>query len=98
MKIISKSLRLLGLAFIIILASFGVGITGAFLPINRERYLDKEIRTEQVDKKADEESAGDVYLAIIGLTTAGLFFSNYLGGELVVRYGVGVVDNLPESK
>jgi hypothetical protein len=56
MKEVKKGLRLLVMVFLLILAAFGVGITGAFLNNNRERYIDNEIRTEQVDKKENEES------------------------------------------
>lgn len=36
-------------------------------------------------------ASGDViYLIGFGLTTAGLFVSNYLGGELVIRHKIGV--------
>ena len=33
----------------------GIGIVGTFLPSYRERYMDNEIRIEQVDKKKDDE-------------------------------------------
>jgi flagellar basal body-associated protein FliL len=54
---LKKALRLLCLIIMIILASFGMGITGNFLSNNRERYMNNEIRTEQVDKKEDEEDS-----------------------------------------
>ena len=40
---------------LIILASCGIGITGNFLPSNRESYLDNEIKMEQTGKKEDED-------------------------------------------
>lgn len=43
----------------IILASFGVDMTGIFLPTNRERYMDVEIKIEQVDKEEEDESEVD---------------------------------------
>ncbi len=55
MKILRKALRLFGLALMIILASFGMGLTGVFLPTNREKYQHNEIKIEQVDKKEEEE-------------------------------------------
>jgi len=56
MKKLKRVIRLFGLVLLIILASCGIGITGAFLQGNRERCMNKEIRIEQVDKKEDEES------------------------------------------
>lgn len=50
MKIIKKFLRLLGLVMLISLAACGAG----FMLPNRERYQDKEIRIELVEKKDDE--------------------------------------------
>ncbi len=57
MNKIKKALRLLGLVALILLAVTGVGITGVYLPGNKERYMDKEIRIERVDKREDEEEA-----------------------------------------
>lgn len=37
------------------MAFCGVGLTFNFLAPERDRYRNKEIRTEQVDKKEDEE-------------------------------------------
>jgi len=54
MKKLKKVLRLLCLVILIILASCGIGITGNFLPSNRENYLDNEIKMEQRSKKEDE--------------------------------------------
>jgi hypothetical protein len=50
-----KVFRTISLAFLIILAAAGAGMAGAFLPNNRERFMDKEIKIEQVDKKREEE-------------------------------------------
>jgi hypothetical protein len=58
MKQIKKALRLLFLILLLFLAAFGVGFTGV-LQSNRERYLDVEIKTEQVDKKTDEDDEDD---------------------------------------
>ena len=55
MKKVKAVLRLIVVVILIILAACGIGITGNFLSTNRERYMDKEIRTERVDKKEDEE-------------------------------------------
>lgn len=54
---LKKIFRQLRLALLILLISLGIGLAGAgpIFPTTRERYIDKEIRTEQVDKK-DEES------------------------------------------
>jgi hypothetical protein len=56
MKKVKAGLRLLVMVLLLILAAFGIGITGNFLNSNRERYMDKEIRTEQVGKKEEEEN------------------------------------------
>lgn len=52
-----KIFRQVRLALLIILISMGIGLAGAgpIFPNSRERYMDKEIRTEQIDRK-DEES------------------------------------------
>lgn len=57
MKRIKKVFRLIAFICFLILASTGLGLAGVFG--TRERYLDKEIKIEQVDKKEDE---GDVEL------------------------------------
>jgi hypothetical protein len=49
MQNIKKVLRILGLVLLILLASSGMGMITI-----RERYKDKEIQTEQVDKKEEE--------------------------------------------
>lgn len=43
------------LAILIVLAASGVGIFGAFLPRNRERYMDNEIKIELVEGKEDKK-------------------------------------------
>ena len=43
------------LAILIVLAASGVGIFGAFLPKNRERYMDNEIKIELVEGKEDKK-------------------------------------------
>lgn len=55
MKNLKKTLRLLGLVFMIILALAGAG--GISIFSTREKYMDNQIRTEQVDKKDDENDA-----------------------------------------
>ena len=55
MEKIKKVLRIFGLFILILLAMSGIGIVGTFLPSYRERYMDNEIRIEQVDKKKDDE-------------------------------------------
>lgn len=58
MKKIKKALRLVFLAVFILLAASGMGF-GFLLSGSREGYMDKEIRTEQVDKKDDEEAENE---------------------------------------
>jgi hypothetical protein len=53
MKTLKKVIRVFVLTILIILAASG--ILAIFLPVNRERYVDKEIRVEQVDKKKGED-------------------------------------------
>jgi hypothetical protein len=55
MKTLKKVVRAFALALLIILAASGAGIVGAFLPNIREKYMDKEIRIERVDKKRNED-------------------------------------------
>lgn len=55
MQKVKKAVRLMGLILLIVLASCGIGMTGVFLPTNRERYMDVEIKTEQVDKEDENE-------------------------------------------
>ena len=54
MQKIEKAMRLFAILFMLILAASGIGIMGIFNP-NRERYQDKEIRIELVEKKGDED-------------------------------------------
>lgn len=55
MKRIRAVLRLLIISILLMFAVCGIGITGNFLNTNNERYRNREIRTEQVEKKEDEE-------------------------------------------
>ncbi len=55
MKKVKKVLRLLFMFLLLLMAMFGIGLTGNFLNNNRERYMDSEIRTEQTDRKGEEE-------------------------------------------
>jgi hypothetical protein len=55
MKKLAKALRMAGYILILFIAAFAVGLTGHFLPITRERYQDKKVTTEQVDKKREED-------------------------------------------
>ena len=55
MEKVKKGLRLLFMVLLLILAAFGIGLTGNFLNNNRERYADNEIRIEHVEKKEDDE-------------------------------------------
>ena len=54
MQKIKIALRVFVITLLIILAFFGIGITGNFLHAQRERYMDAEIRTEQENKKEEE--------------------------------------------
>jgi len=49
MKTLEKVVRVIALGILIILAASGV--LAIFLPRTRERYMDKEIQIEQVDKR-----------------------------------------------
>ena len=53
MKTLKKVIRVFVLAILIILAASGA--LAIFLPVARERYVDKEIRIERIDKNKDEE-------------------------------------------
>ena len=55
MKNVKKGLRLLVLTLLLVLAVCGVPVFGNYLNTNREQYRDREIRTEQLHKKEDEE-------------------------------------------
>jgi hypothetical protein len=48
---ILKALRLFTMIFFLALASFGMV---NLVPVYRDRFRDKEIRTEQVEKKDDD--------------------------------------------
>lgn len=59
MEKIKKALRLLAMVLFMILASFGLGLTGVILPGSRERYMNSDIKTEQVDKREESEEQDD---------------------------------------
>jgi hypothetical protein len=59
MTALKKVFRILAISSLIVLAATGAGMAGAFLPNTRERYMDKEILIEQVDKKRAEEEEND---------------------------------------
>ena len=60
MKAFGKALRLLLMVLLLLMACFGVGLTGNFLNGNKERFMDNEIRTEQAERRRDdEENKGD---------------------------------------
>lgn len=40
--------------------------------------------------KHPEATIGWIYLTIMWITTAGLFFSNYLGANLIIKYHIGI--------
>ncbi len=54
MKQLAKITRQLVLLLFIIFAAFAMGLSGNIIH-QRERYLNKETRTEQVDKKEEDE-------------------------------------------
>jgi anionic cell wall polymer biosynthesis LytR-Cps2A-Psr (LCP) family protein len=54
MKTLKKIFRVIVLALLILLALSGIGIVGAFFNSNRERYLNKNVTIEMVDKKKKE--------------------------------------------
>ncbi len=55
MKTFKKVIRVIILTFFIAIAASGAGILGVFYPHTRERYMDKTITIEQVDKKREEK-------------------------------------------
>lgn len=55
MEKIKKALRLLVMVLFMILASFGLGLTGVILPGSRGRYMNNPIKTEEVDKREEDE-------------------------------------------
>lgn len=56
MKTLKKILRVIGLLLLILMALSGIGFIGALFQ-SRERYRDKEIRIEMVDKKNREDQS-----------------------------------------
>ena len=54
METIKKIFRVIVLALLILLALSGIGIVGAFFTSTRERYLNKKVTIEMVDKKKKE--------------------------------------------
>jgi hypothetical protein len=52
---IQRAMRLLLIIALLLLAAFGIGITGNFLANNRERYMDNEIKTEKTSKEDEDE-------------------------------------------
>lgn len=52
-------MRLSCIVFFMLAASFAAGITGHFLPTTRERYHDKKITRERVDKREEESEQED---------------------------------------
>ena len=59
MDTFKKVIRWTILVFLIMLAASGVGIFGALLPRNKERYMDNEIKIELVEGKQDKESQAE---------------------------------------
>ena len=55
MKTFRKLFRVIILTFVIVLAASGAGMLGVFYPHTRERYMDKAITIEQVDKKREDK-------------------------------------------
>jgi hypothetical protein len=55
MKKLIRALRLVGFILILFVSAFAVGLSGHFIPITRERYQNKGVTTEQVDKKREDE-------------------------------------------
>jgi len=53
-----KLIRLFVIVVLLLLAACGIGITGNLLN-NRERYLDSQTKTEQTDKKDQDENESD---------------------------------------
>ncbi|MFZ1806093.1 MAG: hypothetical protein WAU36_02670 [Cyclobacteriaceae bacterium] len=57
MNKVKKALRLLAMVLFMLLAAFGLGITGVILPGGRERFMNRDIKIEQVDKREDNDEA-----------------------------------------
>lgn len=55
MEFVKRGMRLLAVVLLLTLAVFGIGLTGNFLNTNRERYMDREIKTEQVERKEEDD-------------------------------------------
>jgi len=55
MNNVKKGLRVLLMILLLIMAAFGIGLTGNFLNTNRERYNDNEIKTENVEKREEDD-------------------------------------------
>jgi hypothetical protein len=53
METVKRGLRFLFFALLIIMASFGLGISGTMN--NRERYMDCEIKIEMTHNREDDE-------------------------------------------
>jgi hypothetical protein len=51
-----QAARLLFMILLVILAVFGIGLTGNFLANNREKYMDNEIKIEKTEKKEEDEN------------------------------------------
>lgn len=54
MKVFKKTLRIVGLVLMILLASFGVGLMGAILP-EQKAQMKKEDTIEMVEEQNGEE-------------------------------------------
>jgi len=54
MEILKKIFRAIVLTLLILLALSGIGIVGALFTSNRERYLNKKVTIEMIDKKKNE--------------------------------------------
>jgi uncharacterized protein YceK len=54
MKTFKKILRAIVLALLILLALSGIGVVGALFSSNRERYQNKKVTIELVEKKKRE--------------------------------------------
>lgn len=54
MKKFKQGIRLMFLIFLLVLAAFGVGLTG-FHFTNRERYQDRSVRVELRDKREEDD-------------------------------------------
>ena len=56
MKTIKQAVRLLFMILLVIIAVFGIGLTGNFLANSREKYMDNEIKIEKTEKKEEDEN------------------------------------------